>query len=65
MLSPRQHLHAGQLERLTIVRVDDAWEIREEHNHRLVHVVRYTDWHRVERVVQLFERRSGDAVGST
>lgn len=32
-----------------------GWEVREEHDSRVVRLVRYTDWHRVERALAAFE----------
>ena len=32
----------------------DGWEVREEQDERVVKQVRYTDWHRVERALGMF-----------
>jgi hypothetical protein len=53
----RQRTEAGQTIRLTIKSLDQGWEIREERDEALVRVTRQTDWHRVERSIDLFERR--------
>jgi hypothetical protein len=42
--------------RLTVVRVSQGWEIREERDNRVVRVTHHTDWHRVERSLQQLER---------
>lgn len=34
----------------------EGWEIREERDSVVVRVVRYGDWHRVERARRVFER---------
>jgi len=47
-------MHDGQIKRLTVTRHAGGWEIREEHDNRLVRTIRYTDWHRVERAKELF-----------
>ena len=40
---------AGHSRRFTIAEAGDGWEMREEADSRLVKVVQYRDWHRVER----------------
>jgi len=35
-----------------------GWEIREEHDDRIIRVVRYVDWHRVERARLEFAREA-------
>jgi hypothetical protein len=42
--------------RITIERNADGWEVRQELNSLVVHLQRFTDWHRVERAVQAFEQ---------
>ena len=53
----RQRIEDGQTLRLTIKTVNEGWEIREERNDALVRVTRQKDWHRVERSIDLFERK--------
>ena len=53
----RQRTEAGSTIRLTIERVRAGWEIREERDDMVVRVVRRTDWHGVERSIEMFERR--------
>jgi hypothetical protein len=40
---------AGHSRRFTITEAGDGWEMRVEADSRLVKVVQYRDWHRVER----------------
>jgi len=42
--------------RLTVVHTNDGWEVREHQDDTVIRVSRYTDWHRVERSLQNFER---------
>jgi hypothetical protein len=51
----RQYVAAGHLNRVTINRVREGWDLREERDDQVVRRVNYTDWHRVERAIQAFE----------
>ena len=44
----------GRTSRITIVRDDKGWQASEEHDRRVVRTVHYTDWHRVERAIEVF-----------
>jgi len=46
---------AGHTERVTVTQTGSGWEVKEEHDGRVVSRVTYLDWHRVERAMQLFE----------
>jgi hypothetical protein len=46
--------HDGHTRRLTITRSGAGWEIREEHDSRIVRTTNCSDWHRVERARQMF-----------
>lgn len=41
-----------QPSRLTVVRMEQGWEIRERLADDTVRITRHTDWHRVERSLQ-------------
>ena len=56
MLSVERH-QAGHTERVVVTRSPKGWDLKEEHDSRVVRERTYTDWHRVERAVQEFERR--------
>jgi hypothetical protein len=45
----------GHSSRLTVVRDEIGWEVREERDGALVRVSHRDDWHRVERLVELFK----------
>ena len=45
--------------RVVVVRIDRGWEVREQRDDTILRVIRHADWHRVERSVQLLERRDG------
>lgn len=49
-----EFIRDGHTKRLTITRSGLGWEIREEHDSRLVRECQCRDWHRVERARQLF-----------
>ena len=56
----RERTADGHFERFTVSRSTRGWEVREEQDERLVRQSCYSDWHRVERAVQVFERRGAD-----
>lgn len=41
---------------ITVTRSGVGWEVRETRDSAVVRTHRYSDWHRVERAVQAFER---------
>ncbi len=53
----RERTADGHLERFTVSRVSSGWQVREEHDERVIRTAFYDDWHRVERAVQVFELR--------
>jgi hypothetical protein len=51
--------------RLTVTRAQEGWTICEERNEQVIRKTTVTDWHRVERAREAFERRHGrEAVGA-
>lgn len=59
MLFARQFSSEGRTRRFCVERgLKTGWAAREEADDRLVMAVHYDDWHRVERVLALFERES-------
>jgi hypothetical protein len=52
----REYTHEGHTDRVTITRSEAGWDVRQERDDTVVRRVNYTDWHRVERALQLFER---------
>lgn len=50
-----EHHDASRTRRVTVTRNRAGWAVREEHDRAVVREVTYTDWHRVERAVQVFE----------
>jgi hypothetical protein len=46
--------HDGHTRRLIITRSGAGWQIREEHDSRIVRTTNCSDWHRVERARQMF-----------
>jgi len=57
----RRRTEDGQTIRLTIRTSEQGWEIREERDEALVRVTRQSDWHRVERSIDPFERQGRPA----
>jgi hypothetical protein len=54
----REYTRAGHVARFVITRdAREGWEVREEHDERIVRRTNYRDWHRVERAIQAFERQ--------
>ena len=52
---------AGHTRRFSINKVrEKGWEVRDEHDNRVVKRVCYTDWHRVERALELFTQQIDD-----
>ena len=51
----REYMAAGHLNRVTIFRSREGWNVQEERDDQVVRRVSYTDWHRVERVILAFE----------
>ncbi|HKW01143.1 MAG TPA: hypothetical protein VJN96_15065 [Vicinamibacterales bacterium] len=60
----REFVHAGHTKRVTITRSEGGWAVREERDDRVVRDIQYTDWHRVERAIQMFELTCQEAVPS-
>jgi hypothetical protein len=48
---------SGHTKRFTITRGTEGWEVREEHDSKVVRTAKYMDWHRVERAIELFKRQ--------
>lgn len=52
---------AGHTRRFSINKTrEDGWEVRDEHDDCVLKRVRYTDWHRVERALELFTQQIDD-----
>lgn len=49
----REFAHAGHVTRVTITRSAVGWDLQEERDDRVVRHANYTDWHRVERAMQV------------
>ena len=58
----REYVHGGHTKRVTITRSNAGWALREENDDRVVRAINYTDWHRVERAIQMFELTCQDVV---
>ncbi len=55
MMMTREFSHAGHTKRVTVTRNNEGWALSEERDDHVVRKMNYTDWHRVERAVQMFE----------
>ena len=52
----RERVEDGRVHRFTITRSEIGWQVREELDSETVRVSKYTDWHRVERAMDAFDR---------
>ncbi len=50
--------------RFTVTVTTAGWAVREERDSHIVRTITYTDWHRVERAMQRFERAADRPEGS-
>ena len=51
---------AGHVKRFLISRLGrEGWEVLEEQDRQVVKKIHYTDWHRVERTIHLFNLEIG------
>jgi hypothetical protein len=51
----RERVESGHTLRFTITKGPVGWDVREERDREVVREVTYTDWHRVERAMRVFE----------
>ena len=58
----REFVHDGHTHRVTLTRSEAGWAVREERDDRVVRDINYTDWHRVERALQMFELKGQEVV---
>ena len=49
----RELYRAGHTRKFSITDVGNGWEVRDEQDSRVLKAVRYTDWHRVERALNM------------
>lgn len=55
MIVTREKVQSGHTHRFTVTRGEIGWDVREERDSRVVRRATYTDWHRVERALRVFE----------
>ena len=60
MIFVRRFRSEGQTRAFTVERDLAGWAAREEENNHTVRVVRCHDWHRVERLMTLFELKASE-----
>ena len=53
----KEVIESGQARSVTVTRTHAGWEVREVYQQQIVRSVTYSDWHRVERAMELFSRR--------
>lgn len=51
----RQRVRDGLLEQLTVRRTETGWLVLRERDRRLISEITHSDWHRVERALQVFD----------
>jgi len=54
-METRERTTPGHVDSIIVTKSPDGWEIQETHDSTVVRTHHYTDWHRVERAVQVFE----------
>ncbi len=60
MLFSKELRFAGHVKRFLINRLGrEGWEVLEEQDRQVVKKIHYTDWHRVERALSLFNLEIG------
>jgi hypothetical protein len=57
----REHATPEPIDIITVTKSADGWEVRETHDSEVVRTHHYSDWHRVERAVQVFGLRAAGA----
>jgi hypothetical protein len=60
----REYRSEGHVNRFTITKGRTGWDIREERDDTVVKRVNYSDWHRVERAMQVFELKTSEVIAS-
>jgi hypothetical protein len=60
----RSHTHGGRTSRVVVTRGARGWDLREEVDDQIVKQATYTDWHRVERAMMVFDLREGQTAYS-
>lgn len=50
-----EYTQAGHVNRFTITKGRAGWDVRQERDDAVVKRINYTDWHWVERAIQVFE----------
>lgn len=54
-METRTRTTSGRTDSITVTRSPSGWEVNETHDATLVRHHVYSDWHRVERAMQVFE----------
>ena len=58
----REYTSSGHVNRITLTKSLTGWDVREERDDTVVKRAHYTDWHRVERAIQVFELKKTSEV---
>ena len=58
----REYTSAGHVNRITLTKSRTGWDVREERDDTVVKRTHYSDWHRVERAIQVFELKTSGFV---
>ena len=51
----REHRDGAHIRKFTVTRGLVGWDVREERDSEVVRRMTYTDWHRVERALRVFD----------
>ncbi len=60
-METREHATPEPIDLITVTKSVDGWEVRETHDREVGRTQHYSDWHRVERAVQVFGLRGTGA----
>ncbi len=60
-MESRERTTSGHTDRLTVTKTAEGWEVRETHDRTVVRTHHYSDWHRVERALQVFDLQAVSA----
>jgi hypothetical protein len=60
-METRERTTSGRTETLIVTKTENGWEVRETHDRTVVRTQEYSDWHRVERALQVFDLQTGSA----
>ena len=64
-METRERTTSGHTDTLVVTKTAYGWEVRETHDRAVVRTQQYSDWHRVERALQVFDLQGASHTYST